>query len=388
MSSPDAADPKPVEAKRPNDASLPPVEAPTGAFIMQLFLIPLGIVSIVVLLWLSFSWLAQQGRDDPKKLVEELRRGNDVSWQSGHILAEILRSKDPKYDELRADSQVVKELVTLVEDDLKHPLKGGEDDDSDKQRVKRRMFLCRAIGSFTVDDGAPLLAKLANEEKYPIEVEVRLAALEGLSTLARNVGPANLRRDEQIVQAVIEASRSVDAVTPPPPSTDSNPAKKKRASRDFLEITAYRPRSEVRAVAAYTLGVLGGDEARQRLTNMLGDGYASARYNAATGLCRQGDEAAVKVLKQMLSPDNADAAKDERNELDKDRKRVAVLVAGVQGSLTLADANPEADLEPIIQALKELGSSPLTQVKTDRAKVKILATEAYRKLESRARAGK
>jgi HEAT repeat protein len=384
MSSPDAADPKPVEAKRPYDASLPPVEAPTGAFIMQLFLIPLGIVSIVVLLWLSFSWLAQAGRDDPKQLIQDLRRGTDVSWQSAHNLAEMLRSPDPKYDELRADAHVVRELVALVEEDLKHPLKNRQDDKSDQQRIERRMFLCWAIGSFTVDDGAPLLARLANEEKYPIEVEVRLAALEGLSTLARNVGPANLRQNQEVMQAVMEASRSVDSITPlRPAETDSVQSKPGKYSRDYLA-TAYRPRSEVRAVAAFTLGVLGGEEARQRLTNMLGDGYASARYNAATGLCRQGDEAAVKVLKEMLSPNNEHAAKDERNELAKDRKRVAVLVAGVQGAMTLAEANPDADLEPIITALKELGNAPLSDIKTEPNKVKILATEAYRRLEARA----
>ena len=33
-----------------------------------------------------------------------------------------------------------------------------------------------------------------------------------------------------------------------------------------IDIPDYRPRSEVRAVAAFTLGVLGGKEARQRLT--------------------------------------------------------------------------------------------------------------------------
>lgn len=376
MSSPDAVDPKPVEAKRPSDASLPPVEAPTGAFIMQLFLIPLGIVSIVVLLWLSFSWLAQAGRDDPQKLIEEIRRGNDVSWQSGHILAEILGSKDPQYDELRSDPQVVKELVALLEDDLKHPLKGKEGDSGDKQRIMRRMYLCRAIGRFYVDDGASILARLANEETHPIEVNVRLAALEGLATLASNVGPAKLRQSEEVMQAVLEASRAVDATSQPATNTPGG-------SGNFLEIDEYRPRYEVRAVAAYTLGVLGGDVARQRLTNMLSDGYASARYNAVTGLCRQGDEAAVKVLLEMLSPDNEHAAKDERNELDKDRKRVTVLVTGVQCAMALANANPDLDLEPIVAALKALGESPLKQIKTDRAKVKTMAMEAYRRLDEK-----
>lgn len=377
MTSPDAVDPKPVEAKRPYESSLPPVEAPTGAFIMQLFLIPLAIVSIVVLLWLSFSWLAQAGRDDPKKLVDELRRGTDVSWQSAYTLAEILRSPDPRYDELRRDEKVAAELMALVEADTKHPLVGGNNE-GDRQRIERRMFLCRALGSFTIPDAAPLLARLANEERDPMEIEVRLAALEGLATLARNVGPEELRKDEKVVQAVLEASRSIEANTVP-----------QAADKE----SAYRPRAEVRAVAAFTLGVIGGDEAQKRLTIMLSDGYAAARYNAATGLCRQGDEAAVRVLKEMLSPDNPNADKDERYPADKDRKRVAVLVAGVQGSMTLAENNPQADMEPLIAALKDLSNSPLETtkadgtkvptIKSDRTRVKNMAAEAYRRLEAR-----
>ncbi|WP_425616648.1 HEAT repeat domain-containing protein [Anatilimnocola sp. NA78] len=366
MPSPDAVDPKPVEAKRLPE-HLPPVEAPTAAFIMQLFLIPLAIVSIVVLLWLSFSWLAQAGRNDPKKLVEELRRGTDVSWQSAYTLAEILRSPDPQFDAVRQDHEMAKELAALLEADVAQPLRGGNDK-GDSLRIKRRMFLSRSLGSFHVLDGAPLLARLANYEKDPLEVSVRLSALEGLATLARNVGPEVMRQEEKIVQAVIEASRATDdSATPTKASEDGE----------------YQPRAEVRAVAAFTLGVIGGEEARARLTTMLNDPYASARYNAATGLSRQGDEAAIPVLKEMLSPDNNLAAKDESTLADKDRKRISVLVAGIQGTMSLAEHNPKADMKPLMQALKDLAASPLDEIKSDRSKIRILAVEAYRRLEKR-----
>jgi hypothetical protein len=381
MSSPDAVDPKPVEAKRPLDASLPPVEAPTGAFIMQLFLIPLAIVSIVVLLWLSFSWLAQAGRDNPEKLVAEIERStggmNDVSWQSAYNLAEMLRSPDPQYDELRRNSKIAEKLIAMVEADAKQPLKGGNDK-GDRQRIERRMYLCRAIGMFSIDDGAELLAKLANQENDPMEVESRLMALEGLATLTDNIGPEKMRKNEKVVQAVIEASRATETAATPQPKDGE---------------TGYRPRGEVRAVAAFTLGVIGGEDAKKRLTTMLSDGYPAARYNAATGLSRQGDEAAVRVLKEMLSPDNPQAAKDERYEGDQDRKRVAVLVAGIQGAVMLTEKNPNADTEPIIAALKSLANSPLEKtlpdgtkvptIKSDRAKVKNMATEAYRRMEAK-----
>ncbi|MCA1481142.1 hypothetical protein, partial [Bradyrhizobium sp. NBAIM08] len=129
-------------------------------------------------------------------------------------MAEILRSPDPRYDALRRDEKVAGELIALVEADTKHPLAGGNNQ-GDRQRIERRMFLCRALGAFTIPDAAPLLARLANEERDPMEVEVRLAALEGLATLARNVGPEELRKDDKVVQAVLEASRSVESNTVP-----------------------------------------------------------------------------------------------------------------------------------------------------------------------------
>ena len=58
-----------VEPGRGNGKSLPPVSPPTGTFILQLFLIPLMIVTIVVVLWLLFSWVAHMGRDNASDLV-------------------------------------------------------------------------------------------------------------------------------------------------------------------------------------------------------------------------------------------------------------------------------------------------------------------------------
>ena len=104
--------PKAVPSKPPSDqdgrspaanVSLPPVEAPTGTFILQLFLIPLLIVAIVVMVWLLFSWMANMGQDNPKTLVEALARGDDSSWQRAFHLADLLRSPDPKYDAMRRD---------------------------------------------------------------------------------------------------------------------------------------------------------------------------------------------------------------------------------------------------------------------------------------------
>ena len=352
-------------ADRPRVESLPPVEAPTTTFLLQLFLIPLLIVSIVVLLWLMFSWMAHMGQDNPQELVKSLARGDDSSWQRAYQLADLLRSPDPKYDALRRDPKLAGELAAFLEKDLNVAARG----ESDAVRVKRRMFLCRALGSFEVTTGLPALMRAAKEERDPVEVQVRLAALEAISTLAHNCGVQSFQENEDLMAVLLAASREPDDSGPAPATTaDGQP-------------TTYRPHAEVRAVAAFALGVIGGDEALARLQHMLASAYPNARYNAATGLARHGDASCVGVLKEMLDPDNRHSASDENNDRDKDRKRATVLMNGVRATLIYAEANPAADLAELKTALKGLADSPLSQLQTDRAKIQTAALEAMRLLE-------
>jgi hypothetical protein len=356
---------KPSEGKPAS--LLPPVEAPTGAFILQLFLIPLMIVSIVVLLWLMFSWLAHMGGDNPQDLVKTLARNDEASWQGAYKLADLLRSPDPKYDALRADSALARQLAELLERDLKTPAKG----EGDKMLVLRRMFICRALGSFTVPDGLPMLMQAAQEERDPVEVQVRLSALEAITTLADNCGPESFSANADLMKVLLVCSRQPDDSGPAPVATREG------------EATTYRPHAEIRSVAAYALGVIGGEPATERLTKMLNDSYANARYNAATGLARRGDPACVRVLKEMLDPDNNQAARDESNDRDKDHKKVTVLINGVRATLDFAAANPTADVSQLITSLKQLSESPLEQIQTDRTKIKGAAVEALRLLQER-----
>jgi hypothetical protein len=350
---------------RPRVESLPPVEAPTTTFLLQLFLIPLLIVSIVVMLWLMFSWMAHMGQDNPQELVKALARGDDSSWQRAYQLADLLRSPDPKYDALRRDSKLARELAAFLDKDLNVAAKG----DSDAVRVKRRMFLCRALGSFDVTDGLSVLMRAVKEERDPVEVQVRLAALEAISTLAHNCGPESFQENPDLMALLLSASREPDDAGPAPATTrDGQP-------------TTYRPHAEIRAVAAFALGVIGGDEALARLKVMLINAYPNARYNAATGLARHGDAACVPVLQEMLDPENQSSASDENNDRDKDRKRATVLMNGVRATLIYADANPQADLSKLKAALKSLSESPLSQIQTDRNKIQGSALEALRLLE-------
>jgi HEAT repeat protein len=364
MQSPDAAPAKP-EGKRLHAGELPPVEPPTSTFILQLFLIPLLIVTIVVLLWMGFSWIAHMGRDDPATLAKAIERGDNASWQRAYELADLLRSPDPRYDALRTDPALAKRMADFLDRDLKEPARPNE-----KERVMRRMYLCRALGSFHVTDGLPVLLKAATLQRDPVEVEVRYAALEGIATLAHNIGPQALAEDAAVMETLLDASREQDDAGAAPVAfhQDGSP-------------TLYRPHAELRAVAAYALGVVGGEQATDRLKLMLHDAYPNARYNAATGLARHGQVEAELVLREMLDPANEHATRDEKYPDDQARKQAAVLMNGIKATLILAEANPDADLTRLKAALDALAASPLDNVKLDRTRIKGTALEAVRLLE-------
>lgn len=375
-----------LASEQASSRPLPPVTPPTATFLLQLFLIPLLIVSIIVVLWLLFSWVAHMGRDNAAELAKAIVRGDAASWQRAYELADLLRSPDPRYAALRSDAALAKSLADFLVRDLAEPLpsqeavplgfeQGGTYSGSQaprgsdlRTRIVRRMYLCRSLGSFTVLDGLPALLKAAQQENDPVEVQVRFSAIEAIATLADNCGPKVLELPETMA-VLLAASREADDSTPPPRPSDNG------------EISLYRPHAELRAVAAYALGVIGGDEAIARLEAMLHDTYPNARYNAATGLARVGNEKSIRVLGEMLDPENGLAIKDEINPNDQARKRTTVLLNGIKATLHLHAANPTADLSPLKPLIQALAAAPLTNITVERPKVQAAAKEALRLLE-------
>ena len=58
--------------KPPALPELPPVEAPSAGFVVQLFVIPAAVVVVVVIVWLLFGKLAG-GERDAMEYVRQLR---------------------------------------------------------------------------------------------------------------------------------------------------------------------------------------------------------------------------------------------------------------------------------------------------------------------------
>jgi HEAT repeat protein len=109
--------------------------------------------------------------------------------------------------------------------------------------------------------------------------------------------------------------------------------------------------------------MIGGNEALERLAQMLDDGDPNTRYNAATGLARHGDARALPVLGEMLDPNNTEALVDAEARRDQDVasgndwKRALVLSNGIRAARQMVEQRPQADYSELVKWLEELEAS-------------------------------
>jgi HEAT repeat protein len=364
-------------AKHSSPESLPNVEPPTAGFILQLFLIPLLIVSIVIVLWLVFSWLAHSGQSDAKVVLKDLQQLGSNSFQRAHELAGLLQEQSEEGEKRRNDPQFAAEVGKAILHDIEvYP---GEITDS---HGKVRLFLCGALGEFEVPEAALPLVKVlehtglerssggAPELFHPDakhkeitsvinNVQVRMAAAESLAKLADHIGSEKIRAIPEVVPSLIAASRRDSATDEADVAAAA--AREKESSQAK---STYRPHAELRSVCAFALGVIGGEEALDRLHQMAeNDPYPNARYNAATGLARYGDERVIPTLLEMLDPNNPAPPANEWHQAEKEQALVNVLKAGLQATLRLAETNPQADLRELRPAIERLKGKEVAQVK-------------------------
>ena len=180
------------------DDMLPPVQPPSAGFIMQLFLIPLLIVMIIISVWLLFSWLAHKGTN-PTKLVDEIERLNHSSWQRALTLANQLQ--DVGNTRLRQDRELAGRLADVLESEIA----AGS---NQEPRVMLRVYLCKALGEFDVDEGVDALVTAATTERDIHDLKVRRAALQALGFLADHLDAEALAAEHPaMMQAVMDASQ-------------------------------------------------------------------------------------------------------------------------------------------------------------------------------------
>jgi HEAT repeat protein len=310
------ADSDPSRRAVPPGESLPPVEPPSAAFLVQLFLIPGVIVGVIVLVWVFFHWIAETSSRDPEEYVQTLRRDSPDVWQTAEHLAEMLRND--RNNELRGSAKLAGALANILE----QRITAGK---MDEGAVNLRVYLSSALGQFNTPGGLPALLKAVSTNRDKAELPVRRAALDAVGSLVTNLAAAHvpLPSDPELLDTVLQASHDPEAV--------------------------------IRLRAAFDLGLIGGPQAEKRLVEMLDDLYPDVSYNAATALARHGDVRALGTLAQMLDPDQTASLQSEEPE-EREEKQWLIAVNGLRAIEQLAAANPQADmsrLNPAIERLKK-----------------------------------
>ncbi|HEY4312233.1 MAG TPA: HEAT repeat domain-containing protein [Pirellulales bacterium] len=314
------------------DRGLPPVEPPSARFILQLFVVPGVIVIIIVLVWLLFNWLAQMG-SDPSKYVAALRSNSKARWQAAASLADVLN--DQRNADLKRDPALARDLAQFLTEELKDPNEGEEQEMLD-------IYLCRALGEFSVPEAVPPLLEAAALTRSE-DIAVRRAALEGLAVFASHSPVAETPYQAQIDQVLGKAAADQDA--------------------------------QIRSVSAFALGVVGDQASREQLRQMLSDVYPDVRYNAATGLARCHDVAGLEVILEMLDPDEQRSLKLEAEGESREVKRSLIVENGLQAALALNAVLSEADRAKLRQAVEQLPD------KQQPADIRLRATEALRRFD-------
>ena len=305
------------------DDSLPPVEPPSAAFLVQLFLVPGVIVAIIVCVWLAFHWLAHLG-NDPQAYVRTLRRANEGRWQAALNLANDLRG--PNGSGLKADVKLASELGSILDDEVGSGRTG-------EQSETLRLYLCRALGEFSVPEASPALVRRVNANDDDPTTQAAIEAIAVLATNLQNAGRSFENRDD-VVAAVLAATTSAN--------------------------------SRVRDACGFTLGVLGGERSIDGLLRLVGDPSADVRSNAALGLARLGQPDAYDTLLEMLALE--DVYLDEKTPDDKMQseryKRALVVVNALRGITMLIDATNEGPPSGVIKKIEELQQDSVAEVRS------------------------
>ena len=308
-----------IAPKMAIDHDLPPVEAPTAGFIIQLFVIPGVIVFVVILVWLLFGKLAG-GERDAMEYVRTMRSsaGNPRAAQRAAFeLAGLIRN-DPK---LSADPKLLGEMTDLLEHDL-----------DTVENPEMSEYVAFAIGRFQTLDAIsssgqkidPLSAlDRALDPKYP--TAIRSAAAVALAMQAARL------------KGKLDDASTVAALTRSASTGDE----------------------QVRKLSVYALGFFGGDAATAGLKErLLSDEDRDVRYNAAIALGRRGDPVAAATFREMLNPADLDRVTISESPTEK-RSRIEAIeleaLSALQTSATEGKPALARLLRPQVDGLTRSG---------------------------------
>jgi hypothetical protein len=292
---------------------------------------------------LFLGWLTTPATD-PQQLIRDLAQDERGHWRKALVLANLLR--DPDYAEIRRDADIATQLAAVLDARI-------EQARMDEEQIQLRVFLCRALGEFETAEVLPVLMRAGLTERDPAESDVRRAAVEAITVVVSRIGTENLRDPNPLVSMACSAATCY-------------PNRAEEAVR----------RARLRGSAAFLLGVFGGDQAEGQLVQLLDDPAPDVRFNAATGLARNGRAEAIGVLQEMLDPDSPDALKGEPSGAGRNWKRALVFTNAMRAATRLAAQTPSADFEPLLERLQHLADSDVAQPVQMQARETMLALKS------------
>ncbi len=296
-------------------SDLPPVEAPSAGFVVQLFVIPALVVVVVIVVWLLFGKLAG-GERDAMEYVRQLRLPT-ANWRSAFELASLIQN-DPA---IAADPKLLGELTDL----LSHELDTNSDPDLTR-------YVALTLGAFQTLEGR-------TQSGQPIDPIVPLCrALEPkYDTPIRIAAAASLAKQAARLDGRLDDPRAIKA----------------------LSETAVNGEPQLRKVAVYALGFFGGPTATEVLRERIrADEDRFTRYNAAVALGRRGDPAAEATLREMLSTADLDKVVEIESPTEKQNKIEAIQLEALKALQTaLRNNSPQLarSLRPEVEKLTKSG---------------------------------
>jgi hypothetical protein len=330
------ADPSKSAGKPPDLPDLPPVEAPSAGFVVQLFVIPAAVVVVVIIVWLLFGKLAG-GERDPMEYVRQLRLPA-ANWRSAFELASLIQNEPS----IASDPKLVGELTDL----FSHELDRAEDP---KQQDDPRLaqYLALTMGSFRTLEGQTLSGQVVD----PIDPLSRALGPK-FDKAIRISAAASLAKQAAREEGKLDDPRAVKALAAM--AADENP--------------------QIRQIAVYALGFFAGPEADQALRDRnRSDEDRFTRYNAAVALGRRGDPAAEPTLREMLTT----ADLDKVVQVDPQTKEQNTPAARQNSIETI-------QLEALDAVRTSLGKSPPQLARSLRPEVEKLTTSGLVSVRSQA----
>lgn len=221
-------------------------EKPAWKKLYAFILGPSLVAAAAIGVFTTVSYLTHED-SSPADLVDALKNGGEHRrWQAAFALTKYLQRTPTDSDDSYAEKQrsvrvFVPDLIAVFND----PKRGDE-------QVKR--YLALAFG----DMGDPALVPLLTNVLTATDSELVIYALRSLGLL----------RDVSCVPAVIEATKRDD--------------------------------TDIRAIGAYVLGVLGTEEGVARLEALVEDSAPSVRWNSAFALARHKNATGEKVIVEIL----------------------------------------------------------------------------------------